>query len=48
VTNALILCLPDFQKVFEVKCDAFNVVIGDVLSQEIKHIAFYNEKLNES
>ncbi|MDF3686360.1 ribonuclease H family protein [Enterobacter hormaechei] len=48
VVELPVISLSNFNKVFQVVCDASDSAIGAMMSQEGKLVAFFSEKLNDS
>jgi len=48
MTEAPVMRLSDFSKVFEVTRDATGLAIGGVLNQKNHPVAYFSEKLNDT
>jgi hypothetical protein len=48
ITGQPVLVLPDFNKTFQVRCDTSGFMIGVVLSQDNRSIAYFSENLNDA
>ena len=48
VNEKPVLVLPDFNKPFQVRCDASGRVIGMVLRQDDRPISYFSENLNDA
>lgn len=46
--EALVLALPNFNKLFKVECDVSEVGISAILTQTNKSLAYFSEKINDT
>jgi hypothetical protein len=46
LTHAPLLQLPDFNKTFELECDASGIGLGGVFVQDGKPVVYFSEKLS--